>query len=285
MAVHPSSSVQAAREDVAGRLRDMRLDVVPKLTARALALACGWHESKVSKVEAGKQGVSDDDIRAWCGACGTEAEADGVIRLNRRADKAYVEWRRAMRGGLTNVQHSFMPLWSRTRHFKVYEPGVIPGLCQTASYGEAVLGMVSRFYQVTSDIAEAAAARVARTRLLQEHGRRFAFLVEETALRSRLGDSEMMAEQLEHLLPIVNQPNVSFGVIPMNADRPIYPVEGFWIYDDVEALVETVSAQLNLVDFHEVRLYVRTFEELAGIAAFGAEARSLIASARSALDS
>ena len=269
---------------VAGRLRDMRLDAVPKLTGRALAATCGWHESKVSKIEAGKQSVSDDDIRAWCRACGTEDQADGVIRLNRRADKSYLEWRRAMRGGLTNVQDSFMPLWTRTRHFKIYEPGVVPGLCQTAAYGEAILSMVSRFYRFASDVEEAAAARAERARLLQEHGRRFAFLIEETALRSRLGAPEMMAEQLGHLLAIANQPNVSFGVIPMNADRFLYPVEGFWIYDDAEVLVETVSAQLNIVDFHEVELYIRTFRELVGIAAFGAEARSLIAAALTALD-
>ncbi|MFC0040791.1 Scr1 family TA system antitoxin-like transcriptional regulator [Actinomadura rayongensis] len=284
MAAHPSSSVQAAREAVAGRLRDMRLDVVPRLTARALASACGWHESKVSKIEAGKQGVSDDDIRAWCRVCGTEEQADGVIRLNRRADKSYVEWRRAMRGGLTNVQDSFTPLWSRTRHFKVYEPGVIPGLCQTAAYGKAILDVVARFYRLAADVEEAAAARAERTRLLAEHGRRFAFLVEETALRSRIGAPEMMAEQLGHLLTIAVQPNITFGVIPMNAERPLYPVEGFWIYDDAEVLVETVSAQLNIVDFHEVRLYVQTFEELAAIAAFGAEARALIADALTTLD-
>ncbi|MCD0447865.1 helix-turn-helix domain-containing protein [Actinocorallia sp. API 0066] len=276
--------MQAARAAVAGRLRDLRLDVVPRLTGRALAAACGWHESKVSKIEAAKQGVSDDDIRAWCRACGADAEAAGLIALNRRADKSYIEWRRAMRGGLTHVQDSFLPKWTRTRHFKVYEPGVIPGLCQTPAYGQAVLDVVSRFYGVASDVEEAARARAARTRLLREGGRRFAFLVEETALRSRMGTPETTAEQLGHLLSIAALPNVSFGVIPFEAERPLFPVEGFWIYDDAEVLVETVSAQLSVVDFHEVGLYVRTFEILAGIAVHAAAARSRIAAALTALD-
>lgn len=282
--MHPSSAVQAAREVVAGRLRDLRLDVVPKLTGRALAAACGWHESKVSKIESGRQGVSDDDIRAWCRACGVDGEAAGLVALNRRADQSYVEWRRALRGGLAHVQDSFMPRWTSTRHFKVYEPGVIPGLCQTPAYGRAILSAVSRFYGVASDVEEGARARAARTRLLREGGRRFAFLIEETALRSRMGTAEIMAEQLGHLLSVAALPNVSLGVIPFDAPRPLYPVEGFWIYDDAEVLVETVSAQLSIVAHQEVHLYTRTFETLSTIAAHGPTARTLITRALTTLD-
>jgi hypothetical protein len=41
MAASPSSSVQRAREQLAERLRDIRLDA--RLSARALAAAAGWH--------------------------------------------------------------------------------------------------------------------------------------------------------------------------------------------------------------------------------------------------
>ncbi|MEV4096806.1 helix-turn-helix domain-containing protein [Streptosporangium saharense] len=282
MPVHPSSSVQAVREELATRLRELRTSVVPRLTARALAHACGWHESKVSKIEAGKQSVIDDDIRAWCHACGTEEEADSLVVLNHRLDKSYVEWRRAMAKGLVDLQGSFVPRWEKTRHFKVYEPGVIPGLCQTAGYAEAVLSAVARFYRMSSDPAEAAQARTARNRLLNERGRRFAFLVEETVLRQRIGDSDM-AEQLRHLLAVASLPNVYLGVIPFGVPRWLFPVEGFWIYDDEEVLVETVSAQLNITDPREVGLYVRTFETLAGFAVHGNRARESLHAALTAL--
>jgi hypothetical protein len=49
MAISPSSSVQRAREQLAERLRDIRLDA--RLTARALSAAAGWHEAKTSRIE------------------------------------------------------------------------------------------------------------------------------------------------------------------------------------------------------------------------------------------
>ncbi len=39
------------------------------LTGRQLALLAGWPNSKVSKIEYGKQTPTEDDIRQWCEHC------------------------------------------------------------------------------------------------------------------------------------------------------------------------------------------------------------------------
>jgi len=67
VSVSPSSSVQRARQELADRLRDIRLDA--GLTGRALSSAAGWHEAKTSRIESAKQAPSDADIRIWCQAC------------------------------------------------------------------------------------------------------------------------------------------------------------------------------------------------------------------------
>ncbi|WP_433015865.1 helix-turn-helix domain-containing protein [Kribbella sp. CA-294648] len=54
------SSAQSARQALADRLRDVRLDA--GLTARALSVAAGWHEAKTSKIEHGKQQPSEADL-------------------------------------------------------------------------------------------------------------------------------------------------------------------------------------------------------------------------------
>jgi hypothetical protein len=64
MAVSPSSSVQRARQQLAERLREIRLDA--GLTARALSAAAGWHEAKTSRIESAKQVLTDADIQIWC---------------------------------------------------------------------------------------------------------------------------------------------------------------------------------------------------------------------------
>lgn len=59
-----TSTVHQAREALGKRLRDLRRDA--GLTGRGLAVLAGWHSSKVSKIEDGRQGPSEEDIRAWC---------------------------------------------------------------------------------------------------------------------------------------------------------------------------------------------------------------------------
>ncbi|WP_324616234.1 helix-turn-helix transcriptional regulator [Streptomyces sp. ERV7] len=52
MSASPSSSAQAAREGVAARLRELRMDA--GLTGRDLAVLAGWHASKSSRIEKAK---------------------------------------------------------------------------------------------------------------------------------------------------------------------------------------------------------------------------------------
>ncbi|MBO0881650.1 MAG: helix-turn-helix transcriptional regulator, partial [Mycobacterium sp.] len=46
------------------RLRELRLGA--GLTGRKLAQLCGWSESKISKIEYGRQTPSEADVKAWC---------------------------------------------------------------------------------------------------------------------------------------------------------------------------------------------------------------------------
>jgi transcriptional regulator with XRE-family HTH domain len=84
MAISPSSSVRQARAALAQRLREIRLDA--GLTARALAFAAGWHESKCSRIEHSRTAPSDADIRLWCLICGAEDQAADLIASSRAAE-------------------------------------------------------------------------------------------------------------------------------------------------------------------------------------------------------
>jgi hypothetical protein len=152
----------------------------------------------------------------------------------------------------------------------------VPGLIQTESYTTAALRAIQRRRGLVDDVAEAVAARMERQRVLREGDRRFAFLIEESVLRSGPGDPEVMAGQLDHLLTVAVRPNVSLGIVPMRPDRERWPVEGFWIYDAAQVNVELVSGYLTVTQPSEVALYADAFAELAGIAVHGAGARTLI---------
>jgi transcriptional regulator with XRE-family HTH domain len=116
VAESPSSSVQRARQQLAERLRDLRLDA--DLTARALSTVAGWREAKTSRIESAKQAPSEADIRDWCQVCGADREIPDLIAASRAADSMYVEWRRLNPAGLRRAQESRRPLYERTRLFQ-----------------------------------------------------------------------------------------------------------------------------------------------------------------------
>lgn len=242
MGISPSSSAQQARQRVAQRLREIRLDA--GLSARAIAKEAGWHESKSSRIEHARVAPSAGDIRAWCGACGAEDQAADLIAASRTADSMYVEWGRLQKSGLRRLQESKVPLYEGTRHFRVYCSNVIPGLLQTPGYAGALLSSISAFRGVPNDVEDAVTARTARSRVLHQGDHRFAVLMEEWVLRCRVGDAKVMAEQLRHLLAVTSLPSVSLGVIPFTAPRRMWPVEAYNIFDETLVQVELLSAAL-----------------------------------------
>jgi transcriptional regulator with XRE-family HTH domain len=281
MARSPSSSVQAAREAVAARLREIRLDA--GLTARQVALQAGWHPSKSSRIENGVTPPSDADIRAWCGICGAKEQAADLIAASRSAESMYVEWKRVQRTGLRRLQESYVPLFERTRVFRIYCSNVVPGLLQTPAYATALLSEITDFRGTPNDVAEAVAARMDRARVLREGDHRFAILIEEAVLRYRMGSVEVMAGQLGHLLSVMSLPAVSLGVVPFSAERGMWPLETFSIYDNDQAQVELLTAAVNVTTPSEIAQYVKAFSRAAELAVYGAGARALITDAINAL--
>lgn len=156
----PSSSAQQARRDLGKRLDDIRKDA--GLKARDIASRAGWHESKCSRLQSGRTPPSDADIRTWTAICGVPEQAADLIATARGVEGMYVEWRRQNRAGLRQAQQAAVPLYERTKHFRVYEPGVIPGLLQTSAYASALMGSIIAFQHIPDDTDEAVAASIDR---------------------------------------------------------------------------------------------------------------------------
>jgi transcriptional regulator with XRE-family HTH domain len=282
MPISPSSSAQAARENVARQLRDLRRNA--GLTVTELASQCGWHHAKTSRIENARTPPSPTDIRLWCRATDAVDQAPDLIAASQHAESLYREWRQRVRTGLAKLQDSYVELYRSTELLRVYSPVLIPGLLQTQGYAQALLSMNARFLDVPDDAAEAAAARVQRSQVIHEPGHRFVFLIEEAALYYQLGDHEAMAAQLGYLLTAGALPQVSFGIIPTaTRERTLWPQETFDVHDDTLVSVELLSAEVNVTQPSEIALYVKAFEQLRAMAVYGADARALIVKAIDAL--
>ncbi|WP_331733333.1 helix-turn-helix transcriptional regulator [Streptomyces sp. NBC_01276] len=282
MPVSPSSSAQAARAVVAARLRDIRKGA--GLTVTELAMLCGWHHSKTSRIENARTAPSARDIHHWCGACGRPDEAPDLVVRSMNAESMYSEWRHQVQE-LKKLQNSWPQVFAETRLFRIYSSTLVPGLVQTEGYAGGLLGTIARFRGYPEAGDEAARARVDRSRIIHEAGRRAVLVVEEAALYYRMGNPDEMAAQLGYLLTAGALPAVSLGVIPRTeAHRTVWPLETFHVYDDTLVSVELLSAEVNITQPSEIALYLKAFEQLRGMAVYGAPARALVVKALEALN-
>lgn len=274
MNTRPASPAQQAREALGLRLREIRKDA--GLTGRALALAIGCHFTKISRIENGAQAPSEDNIKAWCHACNAADQTTDLIASARAIESMYVEWRRQTRAGMKRLMLKPVPLYERTRLFRIYEHSSIPGLFQTAAYSAAILKYFIDFLGVPNDLDAAIEARIKRQDIVYSGDRRFVVILEENAIRTRVGNLETTVGQLDRLLATISLPRVSLGLIPQTAVRRAFTQVPFWIYDDTMVGVETPTAKLEITQPREVAQYAGMFEHLRQSAVHGIHARALI---------
>jgi hypothetical protein len=236
----------------------------------------GCHFTKISRIENGNQAPTEDTIRAWCYACHAEDQALDLIATAHAIESMYVEWRRQTRAGMKHLMLTPVPLYEKTTLFRIYEHGAIPGLFQTADYSAVILRYFIEFLGAPNDLDTALQARMERQKIIYSGDRRFLVVLEEGALRTRVGSREIMAGQLDRLLATISLPRVSLGIIPQTALRSALAQVGFWIYDNTLVGVETPTAKLEITQPREIRLYAGMFEHLRQSAIYGAQARALI---------
>jgi transcriptional regulator with XRE-family HTH domain len=271
-----TASVHQAREALGHRLRDMRRDA--NLTGRQLADLAGWHSSKVSKIEYGRQTPSEDDLRNWCDHTGGGDQLTDLIATVRHIEAMYVEWRRMLRAGTRVRQQTSQTLEARTRLMRWYEPLLMPGILHTAEYAGAILRRVIDFYGIPDDLDAGVSARMERQRILYQGDHLFHFVVAQQVLLTTVGDAAVMAGQLDRLLAVMSLPRVSFGIVPARGEYRV-PTNQFIMFDDRLVHVETVSAELAIGQPREIALYAKAFHELTQQAVYGRAARNLITQA------
>ncbi|MGP2439074.1 helix-turn-helix domain-containing protein [Streptomyces sp. JW3] len=273
-----SSQAQEAREALGARLRGFRKDA-GFMSGRALARALGWQESKVSRLENGKQNASEEDIRDWCTATGNSDQIDDLIATVRHIDELWLEWRRQLATGAEKRQKAALPVYSKTKIFRIWHPTLIWGTLQTAEYAAATFQQVRDFYEIPDDIEAATEKRLERQQYLYKGGRIFNVLLAEQALYTNFGGPEVMRGQLDRLLAVMRLPRLSLGVIPRSAPTRIWPGNSFSMFDERLVLVETYSAEFSVTQPREIDLYTKAFALLKQSAVYGASVRDLILAA------
>ena len=269
-----ASNVHEARTALGKRLRELRSSA--GISGRRLAESLSWPPSKVSKLENGRQTPTDDDIRDWTRATGSQGETEALLASLHTLEIQHSEWQRVLRAGLKPRQQELIEWDQRTRLFRAFEATVVPGLLQTAEYARARFAEGVRRLKLPDDINDAVTARIRRQEILYRPDKRFHFVLTEAALRFRLCPPAVLLGQLDRLVSLSQLPNVRLGIIGFETQYATSPWHGFWLYDSERVLIETFSASLDLRQPQEIELYQIAFEQLAAVASYGRAARVII---------
>lgn len=277
-----STDFQQARVSLGARLRELRTEAA--LSGRAMAAELGWVQSKISKLENGRQTPQPADLEAWAAAAGRPESAAELKARLRGLETHYRSWRRQLAAGHRGRQEDAVVETRRTQCIRAFESARVPGLLQTAEYARCMLGASARFLDSPKDTDDAVRARMRRQEALYEPGKHFRFVMWEAALHVAIGPPQMMAAQLDRLAGVVGLDTIELGIIPLGIPLERTPAHGFWIYDDRLVIVETINAEMWLDDSSDVALYVKAWDWLDQAAVYGHQAHRVLARARAALN-
>jgi transcriptional regulator with XRE-family HTH domain len=172
------------------------------LTQAALAAAVGYSHELVASIEQGRRPAKT----AFTDAAERVLETGGALRvLQGDVDLAR----------LPAFFQDFALLETDAVSRFSYDPLLVPGLLQTEEYAHSLL---SAHYPPLADevVEERVAARLARQALLsrQQPGIVLVFIIEEEALRRKVGGPEVLRAQLRALLMQAEHRNVEVQVMP-----------------------------------------------------------------------
>ncbi|MGW3407770.1 helix-turn-helix domain-containing protein [Streptomyces sp. NPDC000888] len=276
---------QQARAALGERLRELRESAAGgRLTGTELAQRMGWTQSKVSKLETGRQTATAEELQAWAEATGQPESAEELLARLRGLESHVRSWRRQLASGHRAVQEAHNVAQANSSVLRAWESSWVVGVLQTPDYARAILSRFAELHQSPRDIEEGVRSRMRRQEGLYDSDRRYRILLWEPVLRSLVCPPSVLAGQLDRLAGVVGLDTVELGIVPLSASLKLPPGGGFWIYDDAQVIVENWHAELWLDDAASVSTHLKVWKTLRESAVFGADAQNLISQARRALN-
>ena len=272
----PTEGPTVLRILLGGQLR--RLRESRGITAQAAAKAIRGSESKISRIELGRNAIREIDVLDLLTFYGVDAaEREQLLNLAEQASRP--GWWHRFNDILPDWFQAYVGMEEAATSIRIYEPQFIPGLLQTPRYTAAVLTMC--------DIPISEAER--HVILRKERQRRFTdgrvklwAIIEETALRRPIGNREILLDQLQYLLSLTDRSNLTLQIIPFGRGGHAVP-SGFTILrfgdSDLQdvAYLEHLTSALYFDKKADVDRYLLAMERLSIVSAKPSETPGLLA--------
>lgn len=201
----------ASRMVLGARLRTLREGLGIKRGDAGDVIRC--HNSKISRMELGRHGIKDRDLRDLLDLYQVEpADRAVLLELGRQANTP--GWWKHYAEIVPEWFETYLGLEQAAELIRGFENRFVPSLLQTPDYARAELAR--RFPRARhAEINRRVDLRLKRQQvLLRQGGPSLWLVVDEPALRRPAGDSRLMRAQLSHLLDLADRPNISLQVLP-----------------------------------------------------------------------
>jgi transcriptional regulator with XRE-family HTH domain len=274
--VHTPGSPIVRRRELGTLLKQFRIQ--RGLTAEQVAERLLVSPSKISRLETGNRGASARDISDLCDLYEVDDE-----QRQRLLELASEGKQRAWWQPLGLPYSDYVGLEAEAVLISDFGLGFIPGLLQTADYARATVHAV--LPDLVPDIVEQRVhGRMARQQQFLDRGNipQFEAVVDESVLHRVVGSRIVMRAQLERLLELSEQPNITLRVIPYEAGALPAGNNKFIILKFASAdvkdvvFIEGLTGDLYLEDPGDVETYGTAFTALVQLAKSPAETREVI---------
>jgi len=239
------------RRRLAAELREIRES--KGKSGDAVAAALRWSPSKISRYERAKTGLQPREVERLL----DYYEITGQRRehlLALAADATQKGWWEDYGDSLSADYQQFIGLEDEASEIAVWDVYALPGLFQTEAYARHVIGAYRQIEPVTPGMID----RLVRVRMRRQNvvdreaGLNVSVVIDESVLQRRVGNEQVMYEQMQRLARDADRPNVTLQILPMDAPHTVF-VESFVIFrfdpDSDAGLQDVVSTEHLRSDF------------------------------------
>ncbi|WP_062204415.1 helix-turn-helix transcriptional regulator [Streptomyces sp. NBRC 109706] len=232
------------------------------LSTGAAGERAGVSQATVSRYERGHGNVRWNQVEALCRAYGaTDQETQELISLAKNS-KTTDGWWLPYAGRLSRPMRLLLAIEDEAARIDQYAAGVVPGLLQTLEYARAIKDTPGSAVP-PQKVEELLAMRMQRQRILdRQTPPKLQVLLDESVLHRVVGNPEVTARQLDHLLRRAKDPNITVQVLPFAHGAYAAALSNFIIYGGADPsldviFIETAGGSLFLEEPDAQQVYAR----------------------------
>jgi transcriptional regulator with XRE-family HTH domain len=235
------------RRRLAAELREIRES--KGKSGDTVAAALKWSPSKISRYELARTGLKPKEVERLLDYYEITGDRRTLL-LSLAEDAARKGWWEEYADIISADYQQFIGLEHEAGAMAIWHVEVAPGLLQTEAYARHIISGYGQIEPVAPGIIERLVRiRLQRQRVLErDPPTELSVVLDESVLNRRIGDDQVMYEQLMRLADVSGRPDITLRILPLSAQHSVF-VESFVIFQlglDGDAMLKDVVSSEHL---------------------------------------